>query len=92
VCNDAGITAKVVFSEFGFADFGAAFGGARTSWDLSRVDGSVNLATSLQSSDGQSVVCTQASCGGAQAFDTATDFAADHNSAVGLTYTHTFCP
>jgi hypothetical protein len=92
ICTDAGITSGVLLSEFGHADFGAAFGGVRTSWDLSRVDLAINLDTRLTSSDGQTVTCTNAFCPPEQAFNTPTDFAADRNSPPGQTFTHTFCP
>jgi hypothetical protein len=92
VCNDAGITSGVVVSEYGYANFGAQYGGERTSWDISRVGLSINLDTKLTSSDGQSVQCTKAHCPNDQAYDTTTDYAADRNSPLGKTYTHTFCP
>jgi hypothetical protein len=91
VCTDAGITSGVLLSEYGFGDFGS-FGGLRTAWDLSRVDGIVNLPTRLQSSDGQSVTCTPQFCPREQAYEKFDDFVADRNSAVGQTFTHTFCP
>ncbi|KZP02744.1 Osmotin thaumatin-like protein [Athelia psychrophila] len=91
VCNDAGITSGVIVSEYGYADFGAAYGGERTSWDLSIVGLSINLDTELSVSDGQSVECTNGSCPADQAYTYSTDYAADRNSALGQTYTHTFC-
>ncbi|KAI0032093.1 Osmotin thaumatin-like protein [Vararia minispora EC-137] len=87
VCNDGGITAGVILSEFG-----NGFNGQRTAWDLSHVDASINIDTRLASSDGQSVTCTQASCPPDQAYNTPTDYQADRNSPLGATYTHTFCP
>jgi len=90
VCTDAGITSGVIVSEYGYGNFGQ-FGGERTAWDLSRVNLSINLGTSLASSDGQSVKCTTASCPDNQAYSYPTDYAADRNSALGQTYTHTFC-
>ncbi|EIM91068.1 Osmotin thaumatin-like protein [Stereum hirsutum FP-91666 SS1] len=92
VCTDAGITSGVILSEYGYANFGAAYGGERTSWDLSRVDSSININTKLTSSDGQTVTCTTSSCADDQAYSYATDYAADRNSALGQTFTHTFCP
>lgn len=92
VCTDAGITAGVILSEYGYADFGAQYGGERTSWDLSHVSASINIDTSLSSSDGQTVTCTNASCPSDQAYDSSTDYAADRNSPLGQTFTHTFCP
>ncbi|KAK0504456.1 Osmotin thaumatin-like protein [Armillaria luteobubalina] len=92
VCTDAGITSDVILSEYGYANFGAQYGGERTSWDLSRVDASININTKLASSDGTSVTCTQSSCPADQAYNSPTDYAADRNSALGQTYTHTFCP
>ncbi|TBU32270.1 Osmotin thaumatin-like protein [Dichomitus squalens] len=91
VCTDAGITSGVILSEYGFADFGQ-FGGQRTSWDLSHVDASINIDTQLTVSDGQSVLCRASNCPDDQAFSSPTDFAADHNSPLGQTYTHIFCP
>jgi len=91
ICTDGGITAGVLLSEFGAANFGA-FGGNRISWDLSIVDASINIGAQMTTSDGQTATCTQASCTPDQAFTTATDFAADKNSPVGTTFVHTFCP
>ena len=91
MCTDAGINSGVIVSEYGYADFGAQFGGERTSWDLSRVGLSINLDTSLSSSDGQGVKCTSSSCPDDQAYSYSTDYAADRNSALGQTYAHTFC-
>ncbi|KIY71083.1 Osmotin thaumatin-like protein [Cylindrobasidium torrendii FP15055 ss-10] len=90
VCNDAGITAGVLYSEFGYGDFGQ-WGGERTAWDLSRVDATVNLNTKLAASDGQSVYCSVSNCPPDQAYDSPEDYAADRNSDLGLTYTITFC-
>ncbi|KZP02545.1 Osmotin, thaumatin-like protein, partial [Athelia psychrophila] len=90
-CTDGGINSGVIAFEFGYADFGAAYGGIRTSWDLSLASLSLNLDTSLSSSDGQSVVCTAASCPADQAYSYDKDYAADRNSPLGQTYTHTFC-
>ncbi|KAK0457456.1 Osmotin thaumatin-like protein [Desarmillaria tabescens] len=92
VCTDAGITSGVILSEYGYANFGAQYGGERTSWDLSRVDSAININTRLSSSDGTTVTCTTSSCPDNQAYSYATDYAADRNSALGQTYTHTFCP
>ncbi|KAF7979161.1 hypothetical protein HWV62_43419 [Athelia sp. TMB] len=91
VCTDAGITSGVIVSEYGYADFGAAYGGERTSWDLSHVNLNINLDTGLSSSDGQSVLCTGGSCPDDQAYSYSTDYAADRNSPLGQTYVHTFC-
>lgn len=91
VCTDAGITSGVIVSEYGYGNFGAQYGGERTSWDLSHVGLSINLATSLSSSDGQSVRCAANNCPDNQAYSYPTDYAADRNSALGQTYTHTFC-
>ncbi|KAF9033989.1 Osmotin thaumatin-like protein [Hymenopellis radicata] len=90
VCNDAGITSGVILSEYGYGDFGA-YGGQRTAWDLSRVDASINIPTTLSSSDGQSVTCSTSSCPDDQAYSYSTDYAADRNSALGQTFTHKFC-
>jgi hypothetical protein len=81
----------VIVSEFGFGDFGN-FGGLRTAWDLSHVNLNINLPTRLTSSDGKTVTCTKTHCPPDQAYNTPTDFAADRNSPLGITYTHTFCP
>ncbi|PIL25263.1 hypothetical protein GSI_13152 [Ganoderma sinense ZZ0214-1] len=91
VCTDAGITSHALLSEYGFGDFGK-FGGQRTAWDLSYVGGTINIDTQLSSSDGQSVTCRTSNCPANQAYNTANDYAADRNSALGGTYTHTFCP
>ncbi|EIM80416.1 Osmotin thaumatin-like protein [Stereum hirsutum FP-91666 SS1] len=91
VCTDAGITAGVILSEFGYADFGTEWGGERTSWDLSMVDSDLNIDTSLTVSDGQSVSCTSCDCSSDDAYTSSTDYSADRNSDLGLTYTHTFC-
>ncbi|KAK0202215.1 Osmotin thaumatin-like protein [Desarmillaria ectypa] len=91
VCTDAGITSGVILSEFGYANFGQ-YGGERTSWDLSHVNSVININTKLSSSDGTSVTCTSSSCSNEQGYSYDTDYAADRNSALGQTYTHTFCP
>ncbi|KAI1787935.1 Osmotin thaumatin-like protein [Ganoderma leucocontextum] len=91
VCTDAGITSRVLLSEYGFGDFGS-YGGKRTAWDLSRVDASINIDTALSSSDGQAVTCRKKNCPTKQAYKHPTDYAADRNSALGKTFTHTFCP
>ncbi|KIY65712.1 Osmotin thaumatin-like protein [Cylindrobasidium torrendii FP15055 ss-10] len=89
-CTDAGLNSGVIVSEYGFGDFGQ-FGGQRTAWDLSRVGLSINLDTSLASSDGKKVTCRKNNCPKDQAYDTWDDYAADRNSPLGQTYTHTFC-
>ncbi|PIL25248.1 hypothetical protein GSI_13137 [Ganoderma sinense ZZ0214-1] len=91
VCTDAGITSGVILSEYGYGDFGQ-YGGQRTAWDLSHVDASINIDTQLSSSDGQSVLCRASNCPADQAYDSSTDYAADRNSPLGQTFTHTFCP
>ncbi|KAM5544243.1 hypothetical protein V8D89_001903 [Ganoderma adspersum] len=91
VCTDAGITSRVLLSEYGFGDFGQ-WGGQRTAWDLSRVDASVNIDTQVTSSDGQTVVCRASNCAANQAYNNPTDFAADRNSPLGQTFQHIFCP
>ncbi|TFK48538.1 Osmotin thaumatin-like protein [Heliocybe sulcata] len=91
VCTDAGLNSGVIVSEYGYANFGAQYGGERTSWDLSHVGLSINLNTRLASSDGQSVLCTTGSCADNQAYSYTDDYAADRNSPLGQTYTHTFC-
>jgi hypothetical protein len=92
VCTDAGITSGVIVSEYGYADFGAQYGGERTSWDLSHVNLKINLDTQVKSSDGQTVTCRGSNCPGDQAYNSPTDYAADRNSPLGQTFTHTFCP
>ncbi|VDC02764.1 unnamed protein product [Peniophora sp. CBMAI 1063] len=92
VCNDAGITSGVILGEYGYGDFGSCCGGQRTSWDLSIVSASLNIPTKLTSSDGQSVQCTGTPCDASQVYTYTDDYAADRNSALGQTYTHTFCP
>ncbi|KAI1785659.1 Osmotin thaumatin-like protein [Ganoderma leucocontextum] len=69
------------------ADFGPY-----TAWDLSRVDASINIDTQLSSSDGQTVVCRASNCPANQAYNSPIDYAADRNSPLGQTFTHTFCP
>ncbi|KAF8305104.1 Osmotin thaumatin-like protein [Clavulina sp. PMI_390] len=92
VCTDAGITSGVILSEYGYADFGADYGGERISWDLSRVDATINIDTLVTASDGAAqALCTAASCPDDQAYSYSTDYAADRNSALGTTFTHTFC-
>ena len=66
--------------------------GQRTAWDLSRVDASINIDTRLSVSDRQSVTCRGSNCPDDQAYSYSTDYAADRNSALGQTFTHTFCP
>jgi hypothetical protein len=90
VCNDAGITSGVICSEYGYGNFGQ-YGGERIAYDISHVDLVVNLATHLSSSDGTTVSCANAGCAASQAYDTATDYAADRNSPLSATFTHTFC-
>ncbi|VDC01700.1 unnamed protein product [Peniophora sp. CBMAI 1063] len=95
VCTDGGINSGVVLSEYGYADFGANYGGERTSWDLSRVDLDINIPTRLVVSDGQEVFCksdSDSGCPASEAYSTSTDYAADRNSPLGQTYTHYFCP
>ncbi|KAF8305105.1 Osmotin thaumatin-like protein [Clavulina sp. PMI_390] len=92
VCTDAGITSDVILSEYGYANFGAQYGGERISWDLSHVNAAINIGTLLTASDGAAQAhCTTASCPDDQAYSYATDYAADRNSALGTTFTHTFC-
>ena len=52
----------------------------------------INIDTQLSSSDGQSVLCRASNCPADQAYDSPTDYAADRNSPLGQTFTHTFCP
>ncbi|VDB95631.1 unnamed protein product [Peniophora sp. CBMAI 1063] len=91
-CTDAGITAAVLYGEYGWGDFGSCCGGVRTAWDLSLVGGSLNIPTRLTASDGQSVQCLGAPCDSNQVYTYTGDNAADRNSNLGLTYTTTFCP
>ncbi|KAF9030142.1 Osmotin thaumatin-like protein [Hymenopellis radicata] len=90
VCTDAGINSGVVLSEYGYDDFGQ-WGGEPTSWDISRVDSSINIDTRLSCGDGQSVICTGASCPDDQAYSYGTDYAADRNSALWAAFTHPVC-
>ncbi|VDB95630.1 unnamed protein product [Peniophora sp. CBMAI 1063] len=90
-CTDAGITSGVILGEYGFGDFGQ-YGGQRTSWDLSIVSASLNIPTRLSVSDGQSVQCLGTPCDASQVYTYTDDYAADRNSALGQTYTTTFCP
>ncbi|KZV74208.1 Osmotin thaumatin-like protein [Peniophora sp. CONT] len=91
-CTDAGITSGVILGEYGWGDFGSCCGGQRTSWDLSIVSASLNIPTRLTASDGQSVQCLGAPCDAGQVYTYTNDYAADRNSALGQTYTTTFCP
>ena len=87
-----------IVSEFGWGDNGPQFGGERTFWDLSRANRNggptlpLNIDTRLSHSDGQSVQCTGGSCPNNQCFLFDQDFGAIRNSALGGTFTHTFCP
>lgn len=85
-CTDAGITAKALFSEYGYGS------NNREYWDLSFVGGTVNIPAKLQGPDGQVVECLNDNCPTNQAFHTSGDYGAIRNSAPGGTYTHTFCP
>ncbi|KAE8223379.1 hypothetical protein CF326_g8204 [Tilletia indica] len=89
-CSDAGITSGVILSEYGYGNFGN-FGGERIAWDLSRVDGNVNIPTTLSATDGQRVYCGDNNCPADQAYSYATDYAADRNSGLGTSFTHQFC-
>ncbi|CAD6886642.1 unnamed protein product [Tilletia controversa] len=89
-CSDAGITSGVILSEYGYGNFGQ-FGGERIAWDLSRVDGNVNIPTTLSATDGQSVYCGDNNCPADQAYSYAQDYAADRNSGLGTSFTHKFC-
>ena len=91
VCNDAGITAKAIYSEYGYGDNGQ-WGGERTYWNLSFVGGSVNIPARLSATDGQSVTCTSNSCPTDQAYHQDGDDAAVRNSPISASFTHTFCP
>ncbi|KZV74207.1 Osmotin thaumatin-like protein [Peniophora sp. CONT] len=91
-CTDAGITAGVIYGEYGWADFQPCCGGVRTSWDLSMVSASLNIPTRLTASDGQSVQCLSTPCDPNQVYTFTNDGAADRNSPLGLTYTTTYCP
>ncbi|KAK0445846.1 Osmotin thaumatin-like protein [Armillaria borealis] len=64
----------------------------RKLWTVWRRQNLLGFEPLLSSSDGTSVTCTQSSCPDDQAYSYATDYAADRNSALGQTYTHTFCP
>ncbi|KAI1783056.1 Osmotin thaumatin-like protein [Ganoderma leucocontextum] len=66
--------------------------GITSPWDLSRIDASINIDTQLSSSDGQTVVCRASNCPANQAYNSPIDYAADRNSPLGQTFTHTFCP
>lgn len=79
-------------AEFGYANFGAQYGGERISWDLSHVDLAVNVPVSVTDNAGKTVTCKSASCAADQAYNTPTDYAADRNSALGTTFTITYCP
>ncbi|PWN46186.1 Osmotin thaumatin-like protein [Ceraceosorus guamensis] len=91
--TDAGINAGVLYSEFGFGDFGA-YGGQRISWDLSHVDASINVDTSIVASSGNpnSATCRQSNCPADQAYDVYNDYAADRNSDLGSNFQITYCP
>ncbi|KIY62439.1 Osmotin thaumatin-like protein [Cylindrobasidium torrendii FP15055 ss-10] len=90
VCTDAGLQNNAIVSEYGYGDYGQ-WGGKRCSWNLSHVNLAINLNTKLSSSDGQSVLCRAGNCPVDQAFDVTDRYSAVRNSALGQTYTHTFC-
>ncbi|TRM65811.1 thaumatin [Schizophyllum amplum] len=91
VCNDAGITAHALYSEYGYGDAGQ-WGGQRTYWDLSFVGGNVNIPGRLSSTDGASTTCTSNSCPTDQAYHIDSDHAAMRSSSISDNLTHTFCP
>ncbi|TFK99112.1 Osmotin thaumatin-like protein [Pterulicium gracile] len=98
VCNDSGITSNCILSEYGWGDNGPQWGGQRTFWNLSRAPVNngptlpLNIPTRLTGPDGQTVACTGSSCPRDQCFIADNDFGAVRNSALGGTFTHTFCP
>ncbi|KAL1663758.1 thaumatin [Schizophyllum commune] len=91
VCNDAGITAHAIYSEYGYGNAGQ-WGGERTYWNLSFVGGNVNVPARLSANDGQSVTCKSNSCPTDQAYHQDSDHQAVRNSPLSTSYTHTFCP
>ncbi|KAL1748909.1 thaumatin [Schizophyllum fasciatum] len=91
VCNDAGITAHALYSEYGYGNAGQ-WGGERTYWNLSFVGGNVNIPARLSSTDGVSTTCTSNSCPTDQAYHQDGDDAAMRSSSITENFTHTFCP
>ncbi|KAH9440197.1 hypothetical protein MJO29_016009 [Puccinia striiformis f. sp. tritici] len=84
-CNDGGITSRVLLGEYGYQSYGNVI-----SWDLSRVDGSVNIDTSI-TNDGNVKTCRKNNCPTQQAFAQPNDFQALTTSPVGSTFRITFC-
>jgi len=85
VCNDGGITSRVLLGEYGYQAQGNVI-----SWDLSRVEGSINIDTSINNG-GNVKTCRTSSCPSNQAFLKPDDFQAITTSPVGSTFTITFC-
>ncbi|KAA1120220.1 hypothetical protein PGT21_037279 [Puccinia graminis f. sp. tritici] len=85
-CTDGGITSGVLLGEYGYQQFGNVI-----SWDLSRVDGSINIDTSINNG-GNVKTCRQSNCPSDQAFAQPNDFQAVTTSPVGSTFDITFCP
>ncbi|KAA1107349.1 hypothetical protein PGT21_010923 [Puccinia graminis f. sp. tritici] len=69
-CNDGGITSRVLLGEYGYQSFGNVI-----SWDLSRVDGSINIDTSINNG-GNAKTCRKNNCPSNQAFAKPNDFQA----------------
>ncbi|PLW15273.1 hypothetical protein PCANC_04281 [Puccinia coronata f. sp. avenae] len=84
-CNDGGITSRVLLGEYGYQSYGNVI-----SWDLSRVDGSINIDTSINN-NGNVKTCRKNYCPSNQAFEKTDDFQAITTSPVGSTFTITFC-
>ncbi|KAH9458698.1 hypothetical protein MJO29_005791 [Puccinia striiformis f. sp. tritici] len=85
-CTDGGITSRVLLGEYGYQQFGNVI-----SWDLSRVDGRINIDTSINNG-GNVKTCRQSNCPTNQAFASPNDFQAITTSPVGSTFDITFCP
>lgn len=84
-CTDGGITSRVLLGEYGYQQFGNVI-----SWDLSRVDASINIDTSINNG-GNVKTCRQSNCPSDQAFAQPNDFQAITTSPVGSTFDITFC-
>ncbi|KAA1073910.1 hypothetical protein PGTUg99_022206 [Puccinia graminis f. sp. tritici] len=76
-CNDGGITSRVLLGEYGYQSFGNVI-----SWDLSRVDGSINIDTSINNG-GNAKTCRKNNCPSNQAFAKPNDFQAITTSPTG---------
>jgi len=89
LCTDYNWTDKLTVAEFGFGDYGA-FGGLRTSYDISRVQG-FNVGMKLDGTGG-SLNCPNSGCPRDQAYLETNDNQAVRNSGINDNFTLTICP